>query len=1178
MPHILKSKTEVGRLRNSALLLAALWMVVIGTSLVWNIYDIQRDTLEQVTMVARGLFQKDLTYRRWAASHGGVYVPLTDTTPANPNLSHLPDRDITTLSGQQLTLLNPAYMTRQVFELTETSGVVRSHITSLKPIRAQNAPDPWEQLALENIEQGANEVAGVAPIDNQEYLRFMRPVITEKTCLKCHAHQGYTIGDIRGGISVSIPMKDYWISSDAHMYEILTAHCLLALFGFCAIGLGARHSRRNAAERDRANKALMISEQRFRTIADYTADWEYWMNPSGTFNYVSPSCQNITGYSAREFLQSPELNKTIIVLDDQKMMEHHFAKELTDEAHHSLQYRIIAKDQSVRWIDHHCSPVYGDDGSLLGRRASNRDVTEQRMALDSLQESQQRMAFHLEHTPLAVVEIDLNFCVAGWNPAAEQIFGYSKAETQGKNLNDLIIPCDNQIDIDKVWESLKSGTGGSHNINENNTKNGNTITCEWFNTPMRDEHNNITGAICIAEEITERKFTESVLHELVEATSNVGGTDFFQNLVRHLATIFHVKHAQIAEVKSDQTNYANTLAVWTNDALGANYEYELTDTPCDNVVHQGMCYFPQDVQSLFPKDTELATLGVSSYFGVPLRDTAGRVHGLITVMDDKPLVKPVLLDSILNIFSTRAAMELERMRSEQDLLKWAQIFQHATWGIAVLQADTQHIEMMNPAFSQMHGYTAQELTEQPFQKLLPDEEQALINRHIANAQLHGHYSFESRHLKNNDAPFPVFVDIATVSDAKGNSKFLVVNVQDITVRKEAEAKQHDLAHQVRQTQKMESLGVLAGGIAHDFNNILGIIMGSTEIAESTLNSNPQTAANCLQQSLQGCERAKDLVQQILTFSRQAETEHKPLQLTGIIKDSIKMLRASIPTTVTIQTAFNAKSDIVMADTTELQQVIMNLATNAAQAMSESGNTLSFSLEDAPATDTEMAPPAPAPAVDYVRLQVADTGQGIEQAILDRIFEPFFSTKPRGEGTGLGLAVVHGIIESYKGYITVDSIIQKGTTFTIWLPVLQTEASTAQHANTMPQKGTETILFVDDEFGLVSIAQKGLSALGYTVHGCAGSLEALDTFRQNPELFDLVVTDQTMPGMTGGELTKKILSVRPELPVILCTGFSEHLKPEDAMQMGISKYLEKPLTAAEISAAIRDVLDSQTPST
>jgi nitrogen-specific signal transduction histidine kinase/ActR/RegA family two-component response regulator len=391
------------------------------------------------------------------------------------------------------------------------------------------------------------------------------------------------------------------------------------------------------------------------------------------------------------------------------------------------------------------------------------------------------------------------------------------------------------------------------------------------------------------------------------------------------------------------------------------------------------------------------------------------------------------------------------------------------------------------------------------------------------------------------------------------------------LRKETEER-NQIEQQLRQAQKLESLGTLAGGIAHDFNNILAAIIGFSEMAKEDTPAGTK-AQRHLDRIYTAGLRGRDLVRQILTFARQAEQEKKPLQLSSIVNESLKLLRASIPSTVDIRFTVKTESGVVLADSTQMQQMIMNLCTNGAFAMREKPGTLTIDIADFSFLAPSDAPVTQMKPGSFIKLSVSDTGQGIPPETIDRIFDPFFTTKTRGEGTGLGLSVVLGIVESHGGAITVSSEVGKGATFTVYLPKLfEDQPAKPGEGEVVIQGGNERVLFVDDEEALAEMGKDLLADLGYNVVSRTSSRDALTLLKLDPSRFDLVITDQTMPDMTGIELAKEILAFRADMPVILCTGFSHTVDAEVARTAGIKAFVMKPLTKKEIARTVRTVLD------
>jgi len=379
--------------------------------------------------------------------------------------------------------------------------------------------------------------------------------------------------------------------------------------------------------------------------------------------------------------------------------------------------------------------------------------------------------------------------------------------------------------------------------------------------------------------------------------------------------------------------------------------------------------------------------------------------------------------------------------------------------------------------------------------------------------------------------------------------------------------------QLQQVMKLQAIGTLAGGIAHDFNNILFPIVGYTELTMDDIPADSQARQN-LEEILKATNRAKELVQQILTFSRQGGQERKPLQVQFLIKEALKLLRATIPSTIDIEYNVDEACGHIMGDPTQIHQVVMNLCTNAYHAMQETGGTLEVALKEVVISYEKSVEHVGMKVGRHLELMVKDTGHGMGAEVLERIFEPYYTTKELGKGTGLGLSVIHGIIKNHGGDISVSSLPDKGTTFTVYLPVIDdVDVEIEPVQTTTASQGNEHILLVDDEKQIIDIEQQILERLGYTVTPKTDSREALEDFAARPERFDLVITDMTMPKMTGDQLARKLMGIKPDIPVILCTGFNETINEEKALAMGIDKFIMKPIVKDDLARTIRTVLDT-----
>jgi PAS domain S-box-containing protein len=475
------------------------------------------------------------------------------------------------------------------------------------------------------------------------------------------------------------------------------------------------------------------------------------------------------------------------------------------------------------------------------------------------------------------------------------------------------------------------------------------------------------------------------------------------------------------------------------------------------------------------------------------------------------------------------------------------------------------IEYVNPAFAKITGFTKEETI-----SLNPGAMPAGIHDESFYPTLWQVLSLKNPWtghltLKHRDGEV-IEIDITTspIPDSSGDINGSVLLMRDVT-------RQRKLEDQLFQSQKIEALGTLAGGIAHDFNNILSVIVGYTGLTlldappESKIQSNLNTV-------LSACDRAKSLVKQILTFSRKAEHDVVSIDLCPLIKETMKFLGATLPANIEIRTSLKTMDAFMLADPVHIHQVILNLGTNAAYAMRNTGGVLEAVLRKIDLDEnTARQHPNLAPG-EYLLLSVSDTGCGMNKETLSRIFEPFFTTK-KGEGTGLGLAVAYGIVQSHGGSIGVYSEEGRGSTFNVYLPVAQRAPRYQDGTDTRPlPSGTERILFVDDEEALADLGEQILQWLGYRVTTLTSSVEALNLFRRNPDAFDLIITDHSMPRLTGRELAAELFSIRPDIPIIICTGFSTNISEQETAAPNVRHVIMKPLVIKEIAWTVRSVLD------
>ncbi len=698
-------------------------------------------------------------------------------------------------------------------------------------------------------------------------------------------------------------------------------------------------------------------------------------------------------------------------------------------------------------------------------------------------------------------------------------------------------------------------------------KSGKRIPVEIFLQyfPEGPEHGQY---IAIVRDISERQRINRALESL---TVTAFSRHVFHDISRSVSLALGYRWAGVGRF-IDGERRVEMLGFWDTDHEAELFSYDLAGTPCAEVSRDHISLIiPDRVAERYPDDDMLRDLGAVCYRGERLRGAEGEGIGVLFTLDDKPCEESATDRALLRVAAERAALELQRMAVEKALAtrnnELFEMLSRISDGFFSLTADW-HFTYLNQTASTMFDTSWDEVRGKVISDVLPEVasfffkplHQAMNSQSLVRTE--GFYPPLSRWFSVHIYPSP-----------EGVSVYL----RDITEQRNVQEERRRMDERMQQVQKMEAIGQLTAGIAHDFNNILASIMGYTDLAMTRcVGERQEKLEEYLGQVYHAGERARDLIQQMLTFSRTGDSPAKPLDPVPLVKETLKMLTATLPASIHLK--FDRLADElpkIRAEPVQLQQLIMNLCINARDAMGGKGE-LTVGLAFCRHSGDECSSCHESISGNYVELIVSDTGQGMDSHTLAHLFEPFFTTKEVGDGTGLGLSMVHGIMHDCHGHIRVDSAIGKGTSFRLLFEPVEGDGKWLAEdpvTDVLVAGGEgQHILLIDDEKAILGFMRAWLSRAGYDIHAFADSRQALGYFQQHPEQIDLVITDQTMPALTGVELAAEMLALRPDLPVILCSGCSDQVDKEAARAAGIRRFFNKPYDRAPMLATIHELLN------
>jgi PAS domain S-box-containing protein len=787
-----------------------------------------------------------------------------------------------------------------------------------------------------------------------------------------------------------------------------------------------------------------------------------------------------------------------------------------------------------------------EDSIKEANRNLQQKIDQLRRTEESLKKSEANYRELVQHANSIILRFDIQGCLTFFNDFAQSFFGFTGGDILGKNIVGTILPPTESSgrDLVAMIRDLTKNPGRyANNVNENIKRDGERVWVAWTNKPIRDESGKIVEILGVGNDITERKRAEKAIVESEEK---------FRNIVNSSPMGVH-----LYQLESDGQLVFTGANPAADHILGVDNSQFVGKT-----IEQA---FPLLVGTEIPERYRKACTDGEPWQTEQINYEDENIKGAFEVHAFR--TSSGMMAALFFDITKRKQAEDALMESEE---RFRILFERAPDPFYINKLDGTFIDG-NKAAEKLIGSKRAELIGTNFAEigLLSDEDlpKALnILEKNQNGEPTGPDEFKL-YRKNSK---PAYAEISTHPVTIRGEKLVLGIARDITDRKKAEEGRKKLEAQLRQAQKMEAIGTFAGGIAHDFNNILAAIVGYTELALAKI-SKDAPEHDDLQEIFHSGLRARDLVKQILTFSRQAELNRQPVQVNIVVKEALKFLRSSLPTSIDIRR--NIQSDArVLADPTQIHQVLMNLCANAKHAMRKTGGVLEVSLEEVQLSSDFVAAHPGAVAGPHLMLSVTDSGDGMPAEMLEKIFNPFFTTKGKKEGTGLGLAIVHGIVKSCDGFITVDSKPGHGSTFSVFLPVVELQGQPQAELKGPLPKGTERVLLVDDEKVLTDISKKMLERYGYQVTPRTSSVEALELFKAKPDQFDLVITDMTMPNMSGLELASEILKLQPKLPIILCTGFSESINPNRAEAAGLKGFMLKPVSRDDLIRTARKVLD------
>jgi len=915
-------------------------------------------------------------------------------------------------------------------------------------------------------------------------------------------------------------------------------------------------------------------DSRFRTFFE-RANEAIFVVRDGTFRDCNPKTLEMFRCSRDDILglSPPDLSPTY---QPDGRLSSEAAAEVVNKA-------LAGEPQSFEWLHRRMdgelfyanvslsSVVFDGNNYVIG---FVRDVNDLKIANDRLAAIVAEQNAITNSLPDLVFKLNHEGRLMWWNKVMLELTGLKETELKLKPFSELIMDEDG-VEFEIGLEQTLAEGHAEYNVRVK-SRSG-PIVHDFKSVRVENPIDKTPEITCTGRNVDLQKNIEKVLNSIAGSTSAFFGEDFFEALVKQLAQTLTARYAYVGRIDRDNRGMIRTIASWANGASDDNFSFLLTGTPAEYVFDRGLTVFNEDVQQQFPADRLLTNQGIQSFAGMPLFDSSGTPIGVLVVMDNQPIEDNLLVRSVLSDFALRAGTELDRLQFEEKLSQAAAVFESSDEGIMVTDVGNS-IVAVNDAFTKITGYSEQEVVGRNPRILRSDRELGSRYKTMWHSiDTLGKWQGDVWNRRKDGSEFPCRLRITTVRDDAGSIINYVGIFSDTSDALAAEKKQRDLELQLLQAQKMEALGQLTGGIAHDFNNILASILGYTDLAQSL---NPPVDMNklhdYLQQVYRAGERARDLIAQMLTFSRRSTTgELTAVPLVPVVKEASKMLRPMLSKSISLDVINNVKPEqTVNSDPVQLHQLIVNLCVNARDAIGDKGK-IEIEINKLSVEDKVCSSCHQPFSGDYVCIEVRDNGSGMDPEVVSQIFEPFFTTKDVGKGTGMGLSTVHGIVHNHEGHIGVHSRPGNGTEFDIYLPAVLSGTAIKDIAG-QAQVGEingrhRRILVVDDEESIAELIREQLSQYNFDVTYFNDGASALAHFLGDVDRYDLVITDQAMPNLLGSEMARQMLNVRPDLPVILCTGYHDPAQKMELESLHLSAHLTKPVSADILVKTVDEAL-------